>query len=75
MEKIRIRGARTHNLRNVSLDLPAQPAGGDHRAFGSGKSSLAFDTLYAEGPAPLRRIALRVRAPVPAAHGEARTST
>src|SRR3982075_1229651 len=49
MEEIRIRGARTHNLKNINLDLPR------HRLIvvtglsGSGKSSLAFDTLYAEG--------------------------
>jgi excinuclease ABC subunit A len=49
MDHIRIRGARTHNLKNLSLDLPR------HRLIvitglsGSGKSSLAFDTLYAEG--------------------------
>jgi len=49
MESIRIRGARTHNLKNLNLDLPR------HRLIvitglsGSGKSSLAFDTLYAEG--------------------------
>jgi len=49
MEFIRIRGARTHNLKNINLDLPR------HRLIvitglsGSGKSSLAFDTLYAEG--------------------------
>jgi excinuclease ABC subunit A len=49
MDEIRIRGARTHNLKNVDLDLPR------HRLIvitglsGSGKSSLAFDTLYAEG--------------------------
>ena len=49
MEYIRIRGARTHNLKNVNLELPR------HRLIvvtglsGSGKSSLAFDTLYAEG--------------------------
>jgi excinuclease ABC subunit A len=49
MEYIRVRGARTHNLKNISLDLPR------HRLIvitglsGSGKSSLAFDTLYAEG--------------------------
>ena len=48
-DMIRIRGARTHNLKNISLDLP------QHRLIvitglsGSGKSSLAFDTLYAEG--------------------------
>ena len=49
MDSIRIRGARTHNLKNLNLDLPR------HRLIvitglsGSGKSSLAFDTLYAEG--------------------------
>jgi excinuclease ABC subunit A len=49
MDSIRIRGARTHNLKNINLDLPR------HRLIvvtglsGSGKSSLAFDTLYAEG--------------------------
>ena len=49
MDHIRIRGARTHNLKNLNLDLPR------HRLIvitglsGSGKSSLAFDTLYAEG--------------------------
>ena len=49
MDRIRIRGARTHNLKNLTLDLPR------HRLIvitglsGSGKSSLAFDTLYAEG--------------------------
>ncbi|MDQ3446007.1 MAG: hypothetical protein M3496_07500, partial [Pseudomonadota bacterium] len=47
--EIRVRGARTHNLKNIDLDLPR------HRLIvitglsGSGKSSLAFDTLYAEG--------------------------
>ena len=46
---IRIRGARTHNLKNVSLDLPRQPAHFITGLSGSGKSSLAFDTLYAEG--------------------------
>ena len=49
MDLIRIRGARTHNLKNLNLDLPR------HRLIvitglsGSGKTSLAFDTLYAEG--------------------------
>jgi excinuclease ABC subunit A len=49
MESIRIRGARTHNLKGIDLDLPR-----DHLIVftglsGSGKSSLAFDTIYAEG--------------------------
>ncbi len=49
MDFIRIRGARTHNLRNVSLDLPRQRLVVITGLSGSGKSSLAFDTLYAEG--------------------------
>ncbi|MCX7154693.1 MAG: excinuclease ABC subunit UvrA [Proteobacteria bacterium] len=49
MEQIRIRGARTHNLKNVSLDLPRNKLVVVTGLSGSGKSSLAFDTLYAEG--------------------------
>jgi excinuclease ABC subunit A len=49
MEHIRIRGARTHNLKNVNLDLPRQRLIVITGLSGSGKSSLAFDTLYAEG--------------------------
>ncbi|MGF6243116.1 MULTISPECIES: excinuclease ABC subunit UvrA [Paraburkholderia] len=49
MEQIRIRGARTHNLKNVSLDLPRHKLIVITGLSGSGKSSLAFDTLYAEG--------------------------
>ncbi len=49
MEQIRIRGARTHNLRNISLDLPRNKLTVITGLSGSGKSSLAFDTLYAEG--------------------------
>jgi len=46
---IRIRGARTHNLKNVSVDLPRDRLIVITGLSGSGKSSLAFDTLYAEG--------------------------
>ncbi|MFN7645775.1 MAG: hypothetical protein ACK5PW_22290, partial [Burkholderiales bacterium] len=46
---IRIRGARTHNLKNVSLELPRDALVVITGLSGSGKSSLAFDTLYAEG--------------------------
>jgi excinuclease ABC subunit A len=46
---IRIRGARTHNLKNVSLELPRNRLVVITGLSGSGKSSLAFDTLYAEG--------------------------
>ncbi len=49
MENIRIRGARTHNLKNISLDLPRDKLIVVTGLSGSGKSSLAFDTLYAEG--------------------------
>ena len=49
MDEIRIRGARTHNLKNISLDLPREKLIVITGLSGSGKSSLAFDTLYAEG--------------------------
>ncbi|MGA1286415.1 MAG: excinuclease ABC subunit UvrA [Rubrivivax sp.] len=46
---LRVRGARTHNLKNVDIDLPKQALVVITGLSGSGKSSLAFDTLYAEG--------------------------
>src|SRR6195952_3389715 len=46
---IRVRGARTHNLKNINLDLPRNKLIVITGLSGSGKSSLAFDTLYAEG--------------------------
>ncbi|HEY5717907.1 MAG TPA: excinuclease ABC subunit UvrA, partial [Motiliproteus sp.] len=49
MDTILIRGARTHNLKNVDLDLPRDKLIVITGLSGSGKSSLAFDTLYAEG--------------------------
>jgi excinuclease ABC subunit A len=49
MEEIKIRGARTHNLKNINLDLPRNKLVVITGLSGSGKSSLAFDTLYAEG--------------------------
>ena len=48
-ERIRIRGAREHNLKNVNLDLPRDRLIVMTGISGSGKSSLAFDTIYAEG--------------------------
>ncbi|MGZ8152839.1 MAG: excinuclease ABC subunit UvrA [Methylovulum sp.] len=49
MDKISIRGARTHNLKNIDLDLPRDKLIVITGLSGSGKSSLAFDTIYAEG--------------------------
>ncbi|MCI4335192.1 MAG: hypothetical protein L3K04_06195, partial [Thermoplasmata archaeon] len=48
-DAIRIRGARQHNLKNIDLDLPRNRFIVVTGVSGSGKSSLAFDTLYAEG--------------------------
>ncbi len=49
MNKISLRGVRTHNLKNIDLDLPRDQLVVITGLSGSGKSSLAFDTLYAEG--------------------------
>ncbi|MBS0456965.1 MAG: excinuclease ABC subunit UvrA [Proteobacteria bacterium] len=49
LDTIRIRGARTHNLKNIDLDLPRDALVVITGLSGSGKSSLAFDTIYAEG--------------------------
>ena len=49
MDLIRVRGARTHNLKNLSVELPRERLVVITGLSGSGKSSFAFDTLYAEG--------------------------
>ncbi|HQR39728.1 MAG TPA: excinuclease ABC subunit UvrA, partial [Blastocatellia bacterium] len=49
IDKIRIRGARQHNLKNIDLDIPRDSLTVVTGLSGSGKSSLAFDTVYAEG--------------------------
>jgi len=49
MRNIEVRGARTHNLKNISLEIPREKLTVITGLSGSGKSSLAFDTLYAEG--------------------------
>ena len=49
MDNIYIKGARTHNLKNISLEIPRNKIVVITGLSGSGKSSLAFDTLYAEG--------------------------
>ena len=48
-QQIRIRGAREHNLKNIDVDLPRDSLVVITGLSGSGKSSLAFDTIYAEG--------------------------
>ena len=72
---IAVRGARVHNLKNIDVDIPRQRLVVITGLSGSGKSSLAFDTIYAEGAAALRRIAVGVRATISRANGEAPTST
>ena len=49
IEKITVRGARQHNLKNISVEIPRQTLTVVTGLSGSGKSSLAFDTIYAEG--------------------------
>jgi len=49
MDRIQVKGARTHNLKNIDLDMPRDQLIVITGLSGSGKSSLAFDTLYAEG--------------------------
>src|SRR3989442_1864422 len=48
-ESIRVRGARVHNLKNISVEIPHNAITVVTGVSGSGKSSLAFDTIYAEG--------------------------
>ena len=48
-DKIVVRGARVHNLRNIDVEIPRNKLTVISGLSGSGKSSLAFDTIYAEG--------------------------
>ena len=48
-DKIIIKGAKEHNLKNINLEIPKNKLGVVTGLSGSGKSSLAFDTFYAEG--------------------------
>ncbi len=49
IDKLIVRGAREHNLKNASIELPRNALIVFTGLFGSGKSSLAFDTIFAEG--------------------------
>lgn len=62
---IEIKGAREHNLKNVNISIPKNQLTVITGLSGSGKSSLAFDTIYAEGAAALCREPFRLRAAVP----------
>ena len=68
---IAIRGAREHNLKDIDLDIPRDRLVVFTGLSGSGKSSLAFDTIYAEGPAPLCREPVRLRAAISGNDAEA----
>ena len=55
-DKIVIHGARAHNLKNIDVEIPRDKLVVVTGLSGSGKSSLAFDTLYAEGSAAMWRV-------------------
>ena len=56
LKKIVIKGAKEHNLKNVSLEIPKDKLVVITGLSGSGKSSLAFDTIYAEGKEDMLRV-------------------
>ncbi len=72
LDRIEIRGARQHNLKNVDLTLPARPAGGHHRPVRQRQVVACLRHDLRRGAAPLRRVAVVVRAPVPGPDGQAR---
>ena len=71
-EELVVHGAREHNLKDITVRLPRNTLICITGLSGSGKSSLAFDTIYAEGQRRYVESLCRVRAPVPADDGEAR---
>ena len=66
LKKILIKGAKEHNLKNISLEVPKEKLVVITGLSGSGKSSLAFDTIYAEGQ---RRYCLLYTSPSPRDRG------
>ncbi len=73
--EIIVRGAREHNLKGIDLKLPRDSLIVMTGLSGSGKSSLAFDTIYAEGQRRYVEIPERLCAPVPRDDAEARCRT
>ena len=71
-DRIVIRGAREHNLKNIDVEIPRDQLVVITGLSGSGKSLARLRHHLRRGPAPLRRVALRLRAAVPRADGEAR---
>ena len=72
LENIVVRGAREHNLKNVNVTIPRNKLVVITGVSGSGKSSLAFDTIYAEGQRRYVESLSVIRPPVPRSHGQAR---
>ena len=71
-DQIVVSGAREHNLKDITVDPAARRAGRHHRAVGLGQVVARLRHDLRRGPAPLRRVADRLRAPVPRPDGQAR---
>ena len=69
-DRLIVRGARENNLCDVDVDLPRDNLIVFTGLSGSGKSSLAFDTIYAEGPEAIRRVVIRLRPTIFRANGQ-----